>query len=192
MVLVGCKEEEKPKTDTNEGAWPNTIYTFPMEAERVLNKQTEPGKVLSPQELQKYDLELPGTTNYQNSDQYSIFKGHQGLYRLSISRYEVPIQSSAHGEALFTLSNSVSGFGTDQPDLLWVIKDLNDDACDFLNYERSKAGLDISKLSQKPNLTSFPQIDVSDSIVLIDSDGAKTGCIKNGERNYYFYVVYPM
>ena len=161
------------------------------------------GDKISLEEIQKYDLNFPGSVKYKDSKEWSIFYGFSSL---ELSKETQHLQSmvsasSNDGKLIFTISNRVEGLGTEAPELMAIIPNFKEIYCqkvmqDLSGIQSTTEKVLIPKINEPPNLLPHPEIVAKESIVTLPRilKGTKrdwdSGCFNAQGKYYYFYTLY--
>lgn len=145
------------------------------------------------EEIQKYDLNSPESSSYEDSKNWSIFYEYKD--HLDFSKYQSLLDTAAvNGNFFVTLSNRIEGLGTDKPELLVIATNLREAPCKsviktaFLDNSISK-NIQIPILDMPPNLLPHPQIVSAEKIIELPNNPISRGCVQAGGTYYYYELI---
>lgn len=198
--LTACKEEAsaKPETPLPCAQLPSCIATLRPHLIRKIMVNKSDGHKISLEEIQKYDLSFPGSTNYTNSEEWSVF--YKFSSSADIQRLQSMVSESSNGgELIFTISNRVDGLGTGNPELMIIIPGFKEKFCqkiinEVMGVQSLQEKAAIPKIDELPNLLSHPEMAGDDGIVtlprILKERDWDSGCFEAQGKYYYFYTLY--
>lgn len=200
--LIACKEDASARSETALSMpcaqLPSCISMIRSSLIRKIIANEEDSDKISLEKIQKYDLNFPGSINYKNSKEWSIFYGFSSSPE--IQRLQSMIsESSDGGELVFTISNRVKGLGTDAPELMVIIPEFEEKFCqsvikDVMGIQSPKVKVAIPKINEPPNLLPHSEMAGVDGIVtlprILKEYDWDSGCFEAQGKYYYFYTLY--
>lgn len=193
--LVACKQEGKAEISNKTSRLmpctqlPSCIASLktPLIRKIIDNNGTDK---ISLEEMRKYDLNFPDSTNYKNSKQFSVFNSYPSPAEIN-EILTIVEGSSNSGSLIFTVANRVDDLGTDAPELIAIITNFKEDLC--LGVNKNGTDTKIPEVIDAPNILAHPDLpsegDIRTFPQVLNKNG-RSGCFGAQGKYYYYYVLY--
>lgn len=197
LAVVACKQEVADR-GTDGGIISNTLPSNVIVIRTALVRKiiNHKGKnEATVDEIRRYDLNLTDDPEYKNSKEWSVFEEGKRSSEYN-ERFRSLLKSLSDEKYVMSLGNRIDGAGTDQPDLLFILPDIEENFCKALLRSvlniKYNAVVDVPEHISGLNLSSYSKMVDYGAIVTIPENPSPIGCLKSQGKFYYYQILYEL